>query len=88
MFITKSEPDVSTDGAIKNGIKISRGVLEILKDDGNLKYADGKWYVLGVDNKWYFLGVGANPVHKIEKEDILNHDLFNNVFEEVDDEKV
>ena len=63
-------------------------MLEILKDDGNLKYADGKWYVLGVDNKWYFLGVGANPAYKIEKEDILNHDLFNNVFEEVDDEKV
>lgn len=88
MFITKSEPDVSTDGAIKNNIKISNGMLEITKEDGDLRYIKGKWYILGDDGKWYYLGIGANPAYEIEKEDILNEKLFENVFEEVNNEKV
>lgn len=83
MFITKYEPDTSVDGVIKNGIKISKGVLEILKDDGNLKFENGKWFIQGFDNKWYFLGFGANPMYTIEKKNILNYALFDNVFEEV-----
>lgn len=88
MFITKSEPNVSIDGEIKKDIKISNGMLEIIKEDGNLRYINGKWYILGANGKWYFLGVGANPAYEIEKEDILNEELFDNVFEEVNNEKV
>ena len=83
MSITKSEPDVSKNGLIKNGIVISNGVLTITREEGNLKYENKKWFVEGEDGKWYFLGYGANPGYTLEKNNISNYELFDNVFEEI-----
>lgn len=86
MFITKADPDVSKDGKIKNGIIIKKGVLTIEREtEGRLSYKNGGWYVLGADGKEYYQGVGANPCYETTNEDILDQNLFDNVFEQVEE---
>ena len=83
MFITKAEPSITRNGAIKDGIKIENNILYL--DNGKLLYRDKKWYILGYDGKEYYLGVGANPCYTTTKDDVLDEELFDCVFEEVPD---
>lgn len=85
MFITKESPNIEKDGNINENIYVKDGVLYITKkeDDINLKFTNGKWYSFGGDNKWWYLGIGANPSFTMEKENIINEEIFDNVFEEV-----
>ena len=81
MFTTKSNPTTTINGKIKDGIEIKIHVLYIGK---RLKYEAGRWYSLGDNNKWYFLGFGSNPNFETTAENIINMELFDNVFEEVE----
>lgn len=83
MFITKSEPIVSVSGKIKPFMEISDGVLVI---NDRYKYQDGKWYFYGDDGKWYYLGVGANPNILEDGDNIINQELFENVFDKIKEE--
>ncbi len=81
MYITKSQPVIVQDGKIKEGIEIRKGVLWIGK---NIKFEKGRWNRLGDDRKWYFLGYGANPAIETTKDGVVNQELFDTVFEEVE----
>lgn len=82
MFITKTEPVVTQDGKIKPFVEISNGVLLI---NDKYKYESGKWHYYGDDGKWYYLGVGANPNIEDTGDNVINQELFNNVFEKIED---
>jgi len=83
MFITKSEPVVNKDGKIKPFMEISNGVLLI---NDKYKFENNKWYFYGDDGKWYYLGIGANPNIEDAGDNIINEELYNNVFEKVEEE--
>lgn len=82
MFITKSEPVVNKDGKIKPFMEISNGVLLI---NDKYKFENNKWYFYGYDGKWYYLGIGANPNIEDAGDNIINEDLYNNVFEKIEE---
>ncbi len=63
-------------------MEIVNGVLVI---NDKYKYAQDKWYYYGDDGKWYFLGVGANPNIEDTGDNIINQELYNNVFEKIED---
>lgn len=82
MFITKTDPVVSQDGKIKPFMEITNGVL-IVND--KYKYVEGKWYYYGDDGKWYYLGIGANPNIEDAGDNVIDQELYNNVFEKKED---
>ena len=82
MFITKSEPVLAQEGKAKPFMEISNGVLLI---NDKYKYKEGKWYYYGDDGKWYYLGVGANPSVIDNGENIINEEIYNNIFEKIDE---
>lgn len=81
MFITKSDPIVNKNGKVTDKVKVENGIL-FIEDTQKLKYENNKWYLFG-DNKWYYIGVGSNPSYKTDKINVLNEELFNNIFEEI-----
>ena len=83
MFITKSEPVLAQEGKAKPFVEISNGVLLI---NDKYKYKEGKWYYYGDDGKWYYLGVGANPSVIDNGENIVNQDIYDNIFEKIEEE--
>lgn len=80
MFITKSEPKITTNGKIKAFMEIHDEIL-IIND--KYKFQDGKWFFYGDDGKWYYLGLGANPNIEDDGSDIINQELYDNIFEEI-----
>lgn len=83
MFITKSEPVLAQEGKAKPFMEISNGVLLI---NDKYKYKEGKWYYYGDDGKWYYLGVGANPSVIDNGENIVNQEIYDNIFEKIEEE--
>jgi len=85
MFVTKSEPILTTNGKIKSFMEIKNGIL-IIND--KYKFQDGKWFFYGDDSIWYYLGLGANPNIEDDGNDITNQELYNNIFEEISEEQL
>ena len=83
MYITKSTPIIIKEGTAKAFITISNGVLVI---NDKYKYENDKWYFYGDDGKWYYLGVGANPSVEDDGENIVNQEIYNNIFEKIEEE--
>lgn len=83
MYITKSTPILIKEGTAKAFIAISNGVLVI---NDKYKYENAKWYYYGDDGKWYYLGVGANPSIEDDGENIVNQEIYNNIFEKIGEE--
>jgi len=83
MYITKSEPVITQEGKAKPFVEISNGVLLI---NDKYKYENNKWYYYGDDDKWYYLGVGANPSVEDNGENIINEEIYNNIFEKIEEE--
>lgn len=82
MYITKSTPILIKEGTAKAFITISNGVLVI---NDKYKYENDKWYYYGDDGKWYYLGVGANPSIEDDGENIVNQEIYNNIFEKIEE---
>lgn len=81
MYLTKSNPTLTTNGKIADGCEIKDGVFYFK----NHKYENGKWFVLGEDGHWYYLGIGANP--SIELSQVDNEELALQAFEKVEEEQ-
>lgn len=82
MYITKSTPILIKEGTAKAFITISNGVLVI---NDKYKYENDKWYYYGDDGKWYYLGVGANPSIEDDGENIVNQEIYDNIFEKIEE---
>lgn len=82
MYITKTTPILSKEGSAKAFITISNGVLLI---NDKYKYENGKWYYYGDDSKWYYLGIGANPNIEDSGENIVNQEIYNNIFDKIEE---
>lgn len=82
MYITKSTPVLSKEGTAKAFVTINNGVLVI---NDKYKYENSKWYYYGDDGKWYYLGVGANPSIEDDGENIVDQEIYNNIFEEIEE---
>lgn len=82
MYITKTTPILSKEGSAKAFITISNGVLLI---NDKYKYENGKWYYYGNDSKWYYLGIGANPNIEDSGENIVNQEIYNNIFDKIEE---
>jgi hypothetical protein len=80
MYLTKSNPTLTTNGKIADDCEIKNGVFYFK----NHKYENGKWYFFGIDERWYYLGLGANPV--LELAEVDNDELALQVFDKVESE--
>lgn len=79
MYVTKEQPIVAKNGKIKATIEIKDNVLEILVDGDKVSYNGKEWLINGVSQ-----GDGIYR-YETDDKDILSQELFDNVFEQEED---
>lgn len=82
MFITKTTPSITKNGVITPRVSVQDGTL-IIDDEEKFKFEDGKWYC-GNEGGWCWLGIEANPAYITDGKDIIDQELFDQVFEPIE----
>lgn len=78
MYTIKQNPDLSTNGAVTNEIKVENGTLVVIHDSDKATYDGSQWYINGVSQGDGWFGV------EVEDTDITNRTLADKVLERME----
>lgn len=79
MYTLKLNVDLKLSGQITDKVKLENNKLIIFNDD-NIELREDGWYINNV-----YQGKDASYVYKVENPIIINQELFNTIFEKIEE---